>query len=481
MAVLHARMFTIQPILWEPHVWAKNNFQNCRLGDQRRNQRLIRVATQMAIKPDASTPNQFEKWSDLKGVYRMFDCEEFSFQDLIQPHTEQTRASGEPGSVQLMISDTTELAFTIGEHVTGLGPVGNHGKQRGFFLHSGLMVDANTRHVVGLAAQELFYRKPKSTRQPQQVKGPKKSKRHAPGRESAVWGRVIDRIAAPPVGVQWVHVCDRGADDFEVFAKALQHRCGFVIRACKLHRLVCDENDQPHTVTTLLERLPLQANSELRVKATPGQPKRTARMELRFGKIRIPVPHLKTAWMKEHATQPLDLHVIEYCEKLPPGSTQQPIRWILYTSEAIATVADAERVIGYYEARWTIEDYHKCLKTGCRLESRQYETAARLERVTGVTSVLAVRLLQMRTAAVETPDKPAEEVVPADWLEMLRAERATARRPIVSIRDVVRQLAGLGGHLGRKCDGNPGWITLWRGVATLQLLLRGARRLKRSG
>ena len=37
----------------------------------------------------------------------------------------------------------------------------------------------------------------------------------------------------------------------------------------------------------------------------------------------------------------------------------------------------------------------------------------------------------------------------------------------------MRRLAGLGGFLGRKGDGVPGWITLWRGVSKLLLLIEG--------
>jgi hypothetical protein len=472
---------TMQSIVWEPEVWAVMNFQACRLGDQRRNQRLVKLAAQMALKPDASTPEQFEKWGDLKGVYRLFNCNDITFLELIAPHTQQTRASCAAGSVQLIISDTTEMAFTINDNVEGLRSVGNGGGHRGFFLHSALMLDASTKHVAGLAAQDLFYRSAASRRKSRKEIGWKKSRRKSAERESAVWGRVIDRMGTPPNDVQWLHVCDRGADDFEVFMKALQHGCGFVIRACKLHRLVQNEHGEKHTLRSLIESFPVRDVCEISVQATPGNSARTAKMELRFGKICLPVPRLKTPWMDEQNLQPLAMHVIEYCETLPPGNRHEPIRWTIYTSEEIVNVADAHRVIGYYKNRWAIEDYHKCLKTGCRAESRQYETAAALERVTAVNSVLAVRLLQMRTAANETPNKPAEEVVPPDWLAMLRAERATARKPIITIRDFVRQLAGLGGHLGRKCDGEPGWMTLWRGMNKLHLMLRGHRSMNKCG
>ena len=42
------------------------------------------------------------------------------------------------------------------------------------------------------------------------------------------------------------------------------------------------------------------------------------------------------------------------------------------------------------------------------------------------------------------------------------------------VREVYLALAALGGHLGRRGDGPPGWQTLWLGRATLRLLVEGA-------
>jgi hypothetical protein len=119
------------------------------------------------------------------------------------------------------------------------------------------------------------------------------------------------------------------------------------------------------------------------------------------------------------------------------------------------------------------------LKTGCRLEERQYQTSHRLEAVTGMLSILAVRLLQWRTTARRTPDRPAAEVVPRRWLEMLRAVQKGRHAAIATVYEFYRALARLGGFLGRKCDGEPGWQTLWQGFDKLHLLLRGAEAMKR--
>ena len=210
------------------------------------------------------------------------------------------------------------------------------------------------------------------------------------------------------------------------------------------------------------------------MKATTQQPARKATVALRFTEIVMPRPKVINAWIREHMPkEPMRVRVVELREISPPEGCQ-PVRWVLYTTQAVNDVADAERVIGHYEQRPTIEDYHKCLKTGCGVEKRQYETAERLERVAGLLSIVAVRLLQMRTAARETPERPAHEVAPRKWVEILRVVRKIPASRELTIRDFVRQLGGLGGHMLRKGDGEPGWITLWRGYEKLQLLLRGA-------
>ena len=123
-----------------------------------------------------------------------------------------------------------------------------------------------------------------------------------------------------------------------------------------------------------------------------------------------------------------------------------------------------------------VEDFHKALKTGCRVEERQYETSERLEAISGLLSVTAVRLLQLRSTARQTPDRPATDIVPSHWVTVLSRLRG---RRIVTVRDFFRQLAGLGGHMLRKCDGEPGWITLWRGFEKLHLALRAVEAYRR--
>lgn len=145
---------------------------------------------------------------------------------------------------------------------------------------------------------------------------------------------------------------------------------------------------------------------------------------------------------------------------------------VLWTSLPVTNFDEAWQIIEDYERRWLIEEDHKAIKTGCRLEARQYLEAHRLEAVAGFTCVLAVRLLQLKTVAITHPDLPAEQVVPKLWLKMLGALR---KRKRTTVRDFFRHLAGF---LMRKRDGNPGWITLWRGLDKLILAVRSSVAMK---
>ena len=101
-------------------------------------------------------------------------------------------------------------------------------------------------------------------------------------------------------------------------------------------------------------------------------------------------------------------------------------------------------------------------KNGCQEEARRFETAARMAACLAVLSVVAVRILQMRTALESQPSAPAEQVAtPAEIAVLCAWHKQEASK--LSVREFVRGVAKLGGFLGRKHDGEPGVLTLWRG------------------
>ena len=379
--------------------WAQRNFGSCKLGDKRRTNRLIQVVQRIASNPSASLPNQTETWSDLKAAYKLFDRQEVSFEAIARPHWELTKQR--PAGRYLVIGDTTEIDFGKRRMISGLGPTGN-GSGAGFLLHNALMVDADTEEIVGVAGQAIHYRHEKSK------KKENRSQRLKRKRESEVWGKVIDQVGPPPEEVQWVHVLDRGGDNFEVYCHLLKQRSQWVVRAAKLNRYVLTGTDDVRMkLFEYLPKLGLLCTYTLSLRARPRQPAREAKLEVRVGRIKVPRPHHASPWVKQLQQPPIAMNVVEVVEVDPPeGAT--PIRWVLLTSLPVKTFDDAWMVIRYYETRWLVEEYHKALKTGCHVEGRQLKTAARLEAMVGLMSVVAVRLLRLKSLARTNPDIPAQ-------------------------------------------------------------------------
>ncbi|QDU36550.1 Transposase for transposon Tn5 [Maioricimonas rarisocia] len=430
--------------------WAQENFGACQLGDVRRTRRAVKLAAQVAARPDGSTPEQTEAWPDCKAAYRLFDRDEVTFDALCEPHWELTR--NRDGGTWLLLGDTTEIDFRIQREISGLGPTGD-GKGRGFFLHSSLMIDADTGEIAGLAGAELFHRKPAP-------KGETRRQQMNRERESEVWGRVIDRVGTPPEGAHFIHVFDAGADNFEVFCHLQIQKCGWVIQAAHKHRRVFGPEGDRLPLQALIDRQPVSGMSELSLRSRKQasgtkQSSRTALLEVRHAPLTMPIPKTQTPFVQQCGIKRIPMWVIDIREVDAPADVKEPLHWVLLTSEPVQSFDDARTVIGWYEKRPVIEDYHKCLKTGCRVEERQYETSERLEAVTGMLSVVAIRLLQLKYVARSEPNVPAKRVVPPTWLEMLQAVQR-GKRQIRTVRDFFRSLAMLGGFLGRKSDGEPG-------------------------
>lgn len=442
--------------------WAEQQFSECELGDKRRTQRAVKVAAQFAADPSASTTRQTESWADCKAVYRLMNEEDVTFRALAEPHWRQTRAR--TSGHYLLLGDTTTLDFGSHRNVQGLGPVGDGGG-RGFLLHSSLMVSAEGEEIFGLAGQTIYHRKPKP-------KGETFRQRLNRERESKIWGEVIEWVGPAPEGVTFTHVFDRGADNFEVYCRLVLSRNDWVVRAAQLKRRVGTPTGTQR-LDHYLRSLDARGNYELSVPANHDQPARTAKVEVRFAQVLVPAPRDCGKFVRDCGIVTIVMWVVEVREVDPPQAVT-PLRWVLLTSHAVESFADAWRVIEYYEKRPLIEEFHKAIKTGCRLEARQYQTSHALEATAGMLSVLAIRLVQLKSVARVDPERPAEDVVPKRWINMARCMQRGKHRNISTVREFYHAVARLGGWLGRKHDGQPGWITLWHGFDKLILLLRGA-------
>ena len=132
--------------------------------------------------------------------------------------------------------------------------------------------------------------------------------------------------------------------------------------------------------------------------------------------------------------------------------------------------AAAVEKLRWYTLRWGIEVFHRVLKSGCQVETRRLGDAHRLEACLGIDLVVAWRICHLTRLGRETPAVPASVYFAEEEWQALMAFTTRQSEPPKApptLREAVRMVAVLGGFLGRKCDGEPGPQTLWRGLQRL--------------
>jgi hypothetical protein len=447
----------VRPMTGSPHEWADRTFAAVELGDRRRERRAVSIAASLMHHPDATLPQQLQQPSALKAAYRLLDEADVTHTALCQPHWDATREQAGRQDLVLLIQDTTEVDHSHHPKTEGLGPIGNGGGQ-GYLLQTVLAVLPEPRQVLGIAAQEPFLRQP-------QLKGESCVQRRARARESQVWSRMVEVVGPPPEGSTWVHVGDRYSDIFDFLEACHQQRCDFLVRVAQDRRIEV-EPGQVESLLTSVRGLPGAAERDLALPARPKQAARTARVAVSFQAATLHPP------AHSRRKPPLQVWLIRVWEPNPPPEVVEPLEWILMTSVPTRSVAAAWERAEWYRCRWVVEDYHQCLKTGCRLEQRHLQSYAALVRLLGFLALIAVRLLQLREIARLAPERLAREVLPA---ELVRVVAHLANVPVgdLTLERFWRTVARRGGHQGRKGDGPPGWKTIWRGWLEIQQLLEG--------
>ena len=453
--------------------WAQQTFGQVRLGHRRRRERAVAMAAAIAADPAASLPKQMGSEAALHAAYRFLQTPDVTYEQLIRVHVQQTReAMGKPERV-LLIQDTTEVDYQQHPTTTGLGPIGN-GTHHGFLLQSVLAVLPDHRQVLGLAHQEPFLRQPAP-------KGETKREREQRERESQVWERSVQAIGEPPTEVQWIHRGDRYSDMFPFLSRCRQLHGDFVVRAAqdRCVDLLVEQADTPTARRSHHKRRPqrhlfevvrgwsAQGEQDLELDATKQSRARTAHLAISFGSLRLLPPESHQA----SDLRPLVVWVVRVWEPEPPEGVEG-LSWVLLTPVPVQTVEQAWERVDWYRARWIVEDYHQGLKTGCRIEQRQLQSYEGLRRWLGLVAPAAVRLLQLRAAARQTPEQPASQTLPTDVVAVVAA-RAGVLPAQLTAQQCWHTIARLGGYLGRKGDGPPGWQTLWRGWLYIQTLLEG--------
>lgn len=441
--------------------WATEELKYAALPDKRLNRRLIKIVENLAQQPHASVPQASGDWASTKATYNLWKSNKIKFEDIIEPHQKQTVQRASKEKIILAIQDTSDFNFTHHQAKTwenGFGRTCSQKYVRGLKVHS--IMASTTRGVpLGILDQQIWTRKPETKKKNKN----QTAKASILNKESKRWltGLVATELAIP-LTTTVVTVTDREGDIYELFALSRESNSELLIRAKHNRRI----NHELKLVKEAIAQTPSSGQLAISVPRKDDQPSREANLTISYASFTFPVPSNRP---KNFNREPIVLNVISATEDNPPtGAT--PINWLLLTTLAVANFCEAVRCIRWYTYRWLIERYHYVLKSGCRIEHLQLETAERIKNALATYTIVAWRLLWLTYQARENPELPCDTILEThEWQSLychFHGFPLPQKEP-PSINQAITWIARLGGFLARRHDGFPGVKTLWRGLQRL--------------
>ena len=433
--------------------WAEYEFARAELGDPRRRERLMRVASALGRRPGASLPEAANgDEGALKGMYRFFDNDCVEHQAILDSHVGATIERLRAVDTVLAVQDSTEVYWTHGAE--GLGALrGGKGNHEGCLVHTTLAMTPE-RVPLGILQQQVWQRLG-LPRQGDHAKRPIEEK------ESQKWLTSLEAVSAVRAACPTTHfvsVGDREADVYELFLIPRPVGVDLLVRAMS-DRLVAHPERK---LWAHVSAAAVGATVTVQVRQRDDRPARTAHLTVRWRQVTLRPP-------KQRALPAVTVWAILAREEAAPKGAQ-PVEWLLLTTVTIDGPQAALRCLEWYACRWGIEVWHKVLKSGCQIEARELQTADRLIRCLAVFSVVAWYVLYATMLARDVPDQPCTLLLDEDeWQALYCVVHNTSRLPAKPppLRQAVRWIAKLGGFLGRKGDGEPGIKSLWQGLQRL--------------
>ena len=444
-------------------------------GDRRLDARYQLLLERLGAQPQLSIPAACRGKAEVEAAYRFFDHPRVTPDRLLAPHAAATRRRMADQATVVVAQDTTEIDLTRPERVVG-GPLAADGRC-GFFSHT-LLAMTPDGVPLGLLDDRTWSRDPATVGQSKV----RRKRQPLAEKESVRWidgyRRCCDAARSLP-GVEVVCVSDSEGDLYEAFVEAVvqDHAAKFIVRACKDRRLAGEGRQFLHDFVAATPILGTRSVGVSQRIAPPSEirKRRKARGE-RAAVLTIQAATVtpRAPWRSDGKLPATPVTVVLARETHPPAG-EEPIEWLLLTDLPATTRAEAERALDLDTQRWPIEVYFRVLKSGCGVEKLQLETAARMLNALAVYKIVAWRVLLLTMLGRSCPELPCETVLTeSEW----KAVYVTVLRKVLpesppTLGEMVRLIAMLGGHLGRKGDPPPGPQAMWVGLQQARTLALG--------
>jgi len=460
--------------------WIDNELTTVNLEDKRLNHRFSKILKALSERPNVSIPAACGGHTETMAAYRFFDNDHTTFEKILQPHREATERRISVQGVVLCVQDTTELDLTRPkQQIRGAGLIGSGDKRYGGYLH---LLEAFVPDGTPLGALWAKNVVRASEKPLKEENTPKRHHNKIPieEKESFRWlegYRQTIELAKRNPKTLCICVGDSESDIFEVFAEPRCDNAHLLVRMCHDRSVVHEETEESveHCrIRDVVCRTPVLATKQIFVRArTPSvgytkcprqqvRKSRDAEFEIRACRVMMNAP--KHLWNRNEI---VPMNVVLVSEVNPPQG-EQSIEWILMTTLPISTLNEIITIIEYYTCRWMIEVFFKTLKSGCNVESLQFEEMDRLLPCLAMYLIVAWRVLMICRLGRSMPETNCEMIFDdSEWKSTYRIMYPEEKLPSTppTMHEMILMIGELGGWVATPGkEEMPGPQTTWIGL-----------------
>jgi hypothetical protein len=450
--------------------WSMEEFGGAQLGNRKRTERLVVMASAAAQRPGGKVTDVFRDDAAKQAAFKFLENSKVDEEAIATAsHVACARRCDDEPIVFVPV-DGSSLSFRDLRKIRGgLGPVGNRSKNgRGLEVMNAIAVDTQgvPRGVCGQvfwARSEQADKRSKSARQTRPLEE-KETRFWFEAMRQSMTAFLFARTRSQP----WFQL-DCGGDFHEMLAWAADNEVYLTTRAAHNRRL---ETDEAEYLWGHVEEQPALGTVQLDVPGGHGRVARRAKVEVRAAPVTLRLKDKRT-----QTTRPAALYVVQTREiDVPEGAT--PLSWTLLTNFEATSFERAQMVAYGYSLRWRVEDFHKSWKSVCKIQESQMREASHVIKWAVILAAVAMRIERLKHLGRKHPDVPATEELSRHEVDAtieLRQPKGYKMGDTPPIGLVVRWIADLGGYTGKSSGGPPGALVLARGlldIATAARLLR---------
>jgi hypothetical protein len=452
--------------------WAKFCFGGADLGDQRRTQRLVAMASRVAFGPAGRVTQVFREPAERQAAYDFLEHQQVPVEGVAEALFGSTAVSSAEADRVFVVLDGTSLSLVDHGRSKSFGSIGALNKGGlGLKVINALVLNEHGTPI-GVGDQVWWSRDRPIV---------KRDWRRPAERESRHWRDAVSRIgkrfAERAPGTKLHFIADREADATLLIQLLRTSGHEFTIRSTSTRRVAV--GSKRCEMRRVLAQQPVLTTMRVELPATSSRSARVAHVDVRAAELPL-------IWRDRHGCRKREVSattVVWAHER----NHRSGIDWVLLTSVGISTKAGARDVVTRYAMRWRIEEFHKAWKSGlCCVEDTQLRSTNAIIKWATILGAVASRAERLRRRSRQEPEAPASVELSADEIEALvfltkEARPSTIVPTNLTIAQATRWIADRGGYVGTRASGLPGTTTIARGMERVLLTAEVFSKLRLQG